>query len=108
MKHQWSWSQSQIVRQDQHEVRSYKLDVLSRTPNEICEEQLKDGKLEKVICCFESNYKDVSYANWAERGYLMNQDVLYRYTHECETEEAQLIVLLHERNSVLKEHHDVN
>ncbi|GBL91600.1 hypothetical protein AVEN_23655-1 [Araneus ventricosus] len=36
----------------------------------------------------------------------MNQGVLYRYSHESESEEAQLFVPTHERDKILKEHHD--
>ncbi|GBO24028.1 hypothetical protein AVEN_88700-1 [Araneus ventricosus] len=36
----------------------------------------------------------------------MNQGVLYRYSHDSESEEAQLVVPTHERDKILKEHHD--
>ncbi|GBL66481.1 hypothetical protein AVEN_105665-1 [Araneus ventricosus] len=36
----------------------------------------------------------------------MNQGVLYRYSHDSESEEAQLVVPSHERDKILKEHHD--
>ncbi|GFW59889.1 hypothetical protein TNCV_4699351 [Trichonephila clavipes] len=36
----------------------------------------------------------------------MNQGVLYRYSPHAEVEEAQLVVLTHEREKILKLHHD--
>ncbi|GBN19638.1 hypothetical protein AVEN_6792-1 [Araneus ventricosus] len=73
---------------------------------EIREEQLKDEDLRKIIHYFENDDKDVNHANWLEGGYLMNQGVLYRYSHDSESEEAQLVVPSHERDKILKERHD--
>ncbi|GBN19632.1 hypothetical protein AVEN_6787-1 [Araneus ventricosus] len=73
---------------------------------EIIEEQLKDEDFRKIIHCFENDDKDVNHANWLEGRYLMNQGVLCRYSHDSENEEAQLIVPTHERDNILKEHHD--
>ena len=38
----------------------------------------------------------------------MNHGVLYRYTSDLDTEEAQLVVPCHERERVQKEHHDAS
>ncbi|GIY67444.1 reverse transcriptase [Caerostris darwini] len=56
--------------------------------------------------CFESENKDANYANWTDRGYLMNPAVLYHHAAESEGEEPQLIVPEHERTLILQEHHD--
>ncbi|GBM57841.1 Retrovirus-related Pol polyprotein from transposon 17.6 [Araneus ventricosus] len=88
------------------EENTVSIDIPARSPMEIREEQLKDEDLRKIIHCFENDDKDVNYANWLEKGYLMNQGVLYRYSHESESEEAQLVVPTHERDKILKEHHD--
>ncbi|GBM37117.1 Retrovirus-related Pol polyprotein from transposon 17.6 [Araneus ventricosus] len=77
-----------------------------RSPMEVREEQLKDEDLRKIIHCFENDDKGVNHANSLERGYLMNQDVLYRYSHHSESEEAQLVVPSHERDKILNEHHE--
>ncbi|GBN87072.1 hypothetical protein AVEN_63554-1 [Araneus ventricosus] len=37
----------------------------------------------------------------------MNQGILYRYSPEVETEEAQLVVPFQERERVLQQYHDV-
>ncbi|GBN22896.1 hypothetical protein AVEN_254538-1 [Araneus ventricosus] len=68
--------------------------------------QLKDEDLRKIIHCFENDDKDVNHANWLERGYLTNQGVLYRNSHDSESEEARLVVPCQDRDKILKEHHD--
>ncbi|GFW07437.1 integrase catalytic domain-containing protein [Trichonephila clavipes] len=69
-------------------------------------QELKDDELKKIIECFENNEKSVNFANWLERGYLMNQGTLFRYSPTSESEEAQLVVPIHERQDILKIHHD--
>ncbi|GBM26817.1 Transposon Ty3-I Gag-Pol polyprotein [Araneus ventricosus] len=88
------------------EENTVSIDFPARSPMEIREEQLKDEDLRKIIRCFENDDKNVNHANWLERGYLMNQGVLYRFSHDSESEEAQLVVPTHERDKILKEHHD--
>ncbi|GFT41734.1 retrovirus-related Pol polyprotein from transposon 17.6 [Trichonephila clavipes] len=67
------------------------VDMPSRTSSDILKGQLEDEELKKIIDCFESIDKDENFANYTSRGYLMNQDILYRYSPESE-EEAQLVV----------------
>ncbi|GBM40553.1 Transposon Tf2-6 polyprotein [Araneus ventricosus] len=88
------------------EENTVSIDFPARSPMEIREEQLKDEDLRKIIYCFENDDKDVNHASGLERGYLMNQGVLYRYSHNPESEEAQLVVPTHERDKILKEYHD--
>ncbi|GBM20387.1 Retrovirus-related Pol polyprotein from transposon 17.6 [Araneus ventricosus] len=71
-----------------------------RKSKDIRQEQLKDEEVKKINDCFENSSKDGKFANWTSRGYLMNQGVLYRYSPEVETEEAQLVVPFQERESV--------
>ncbi|GBN67128.1 Retrovirus-related Pol polyprotein from transposon 297 [Araneus ventricosus] len=78
-----------------------------RKSKDIRQEQLKDEELKKIIDCFENSSKDENFANWTSRGYLMNQGILYRYSPEVETEEAQLVVPFQERERVLQQYHDV-
>ncbi|GBM51910.1 hypothetical protein AVEN_186194-1 [Araneus ventricosus] len=73
---------------------------------EIRDEQLKDEDLLKIIHCFKNDDKDVNHANWLETGYLMNKGVLYRCSHDSESKEALLVVPSHERDKILKEHHN--
>ncbi|GBL77809.1 hypothetical protein AVEN_153006-1 [Araneus ventricosus] len=58
----------------------------------ILQEQLKDEELKKIIDCFENISKDENFANWTSGGYLMSQCILYRYSLEVETVEAELAV----------------
>ncbi|GFT05894.1 retrovirus-related Pol polyprotein from transposon 297 [Trichonephila clavipes] len=82
------------------------VDFPTRSPKEVRQEQLKDDELKKIIECFENNEKSVTFPNWLERGYLMNQGILFRYSPTSESEEAQLVVPIHERQDILKIHHD--
>ncbi|GFT10575.1 retrovirus-related Pol polyprotein from transposon 297 [Trichonephila clavipes] len=88
------------------EVCTVAIDVPSRSPKEIRDEQMKDEELVKIIFSLEDTDKNVNYVNWVERGYLMNQSVLFRYAPDSESEEAQLVIPSHERTLILKNHHD--
>ncbi|GFT43617.1 retrovirus-related Pol polyprotein from transposon 412 [Trichonephila clavipes] len=88
------------------EVCTVAIDVPSRSPKEIRDEQMKDEELVKIISCLEDPDKNVNYVNWVERGYLMNQGVLFRYAPHSESEEAQLVIPSHERTLILINHHD--
>ncbi|GFX49431.1 retrovirus-related Pol polyprotein from transposon 17.6 [Trichonephila clavipes] len=76
------------------EVCTVAIDVPSRSPKEIRDKQMKDEELVKIISCLEDPDKNINYVNWVERGYLMNQGVLFRYAPDSESEEAQLVVPL--------------
>ncbi|GFT18930.1 transposon Tf2-9 polyprotein [Trichonephila clavipes] len=88
------------------EVCTVAIDVPSRSPKEIRNEQMKDEELVKIISCLEDPDKNVYYVNWVERGYLMNQGVLFRYAPDSESEEAQLVIPSPERTLILKNHHE--
>ncbi|GBN40848.1 Retrovirus-related Pol polyprotein from transposon 17.6 [Araneus ventricosus] len=88
------------------EENTVSIDFPARSPMEIRKQQLKDEDLRKIIHCFENDDKDVNHANWLERGYLMNQGVLYRYSHDSESEDGHFAVASYERDKILKEHHD--
>ncbi|GFU51111.1 integrase catalytic domain-containing protein [Trichonephila clavipes] len=88
------------------EVCTVAIYVPSRSPKEIRDEQMKDEELVKIISCFEDPEKNANYINWVERGYLMNQGVLFRYAPDSESEKARLVVPRHERTLILKNHHD--
>ncbi|GFU60449.1 transposon Tf2-11 polyprotein [Trichonephila clavipes] len=88
------------------EVCTVVIDVPTRSPKEIRDEQMKDEELVKIISCLEDPDKNVNYVNWVERGYLMNQGVLFKYSPDSESEESQLVIPSHERTLILKNHHD--
>ncbi|GFT81021.1 retrovirus-related Pol polyprotein from transposon 297 [Trichonephila clavipes] len=74
------------------------VDFPTRSPKEVRREQLKDDELKKIIECFENNEKSVNFANWLERGYLMNHGILFRYSPTSESEEAQQLLKVKTRH----------
>ncbi|GFT14000.1 transposon Tf2-9 polyprotein [Trichonephila clavipes] len=97
---------SNTVDEEIYELKTIIIDFPTRTANELRTEQLKDLELKKIVDCFENPNKGVHFANWTGRGYVMNQGVLYRYSPHAEVEEAQLVVPTHEREKILKLHHN--
>ncbi|GBL54392.1 Retrovirus-related Pol polyprotein from transposon 297, partial [Araneus ventricosus] len=87
-------------------LNTISIELPSRRSRDIREEQMKDEDLKKIIDCFESGRKDEDFINWTSRGYLMIQGILYRYSPDTESEEAQLVVPCHERERVLQQYHD--
>ncbi|KAF8778216.1 Retrovirus-related Pol polyprotein like [Argiope bruennichi] len=81
-------------------------DLPVRSAKDMYEAQLADENLKKIIDSFESTQKTEDYANWSERGFLMNQGVLYRYLPDADSEEAQLVIPSSERDSIMEKHHD--
>ncbi|GFW23336.1 retrovirus-related Pol polyprotein from transposon 17.6 [Trichonephila clavipes] len=65
------------------DVCAITVDMPSRKSSDIRKGQLED-ELKKIIDCFESMDKDEHFANYTNRGYLMNQGILYsrRYKHQ--------------------------
>ncbi|XP_035210109.1 WASH complex subunit 5-like [Stegodyphus dumicola] len=87
------------------DLNAVSIDLPSRKSKDIREEQMKDEDVRKIIDCFESCKKDENYVNWTSRGYLVNQGVLYHYSSDTDSEEAQLVVPCQEQR-VLQQYHD--
>ncbi|GFW41431.1 retrovirus-related Pol polyprotein from transposon 412 [Trichonephila clavipes] len=81
-------------------------DMPTRSCKEMREAQLKDDNLKKIIDSFESPLKTEEYANWTERGFLMNQGVLYGYVPDADSAEAQLVIPTAERELIMEIHHN--
>ncbi|GFW06160.1 hypothetical protein TNCV_36361 [Trichonephila clavipes] len=81
-------------------------DMPTRSCKDMREAQLKDDNLKKIIDSFESPLKTEEYANWTERGFLMNQGVLYRYVPDADSAEAQLVIPTAERELIMEIHHN--
>ncbi|GFU87072.1 retrovirus-related Pol polyprotein from transposon 17.6 [Trichonephila clavipes] len=81
-------------------------DMPTRSCKDMREAQLKDDNLKKIIDSFESPLKTEEYANWTERGFLMNQGVLYRYVPDADSAEAQLVIPTAERELIMERHHN--
>jgi hypothetical protein len=86
------------------DVCTVTVDVPTRSPAEIRAEQKKDPELLKIIDSFESNHDDFS--KWTERGYVMANGILHRYSGEEDVEDAQLVVPSHERPRLMQDYHD--
>ncbi|GFV01045.1 hypothetical protein TNCV_1009661 [Trichonephila clavipes] len=81
-------------------------DMPTRSCKDMRETQLKDDNLKKIIDSFESPLKTEEYANWTERGFLMNQGVMYRYVPDADSAEAQLVIPTAERELIMERHHN--
>ncbi|GFX77045.1 hypothetical protein TNCV_1072451 [Trichonephila clavipes] len=82
-------------------------DMPTRSCKDMREAQLKDDNFKKkIIDSFESPLKTEEYANWTERGFLMNQGVLYRYVPDADSAEAQLVIPNAERELIMQRHHN--
>ncbi|GFX55586.1 retrovirus-related Pol polyprotein from transposon 17.6 [Trichonephila clavipes] len=84
--------------------------TIADMPTQSCKDmhvaQLKDDNFKIIIDSFESPLKTEEYANWTERGFLMNQGVLYRYVPEADSAEAQLVIPTAERELIMQRHHN--
>ncbi|GFU81460.1 hypothetical protein TNCV_1524941 [Trichonephila clavipes] len=78
----------------------------TRSCKDMREAQLKDDNLKKIIDSFESPLKTEEYENWTERGFLMNQGVLYRYVPDADSAEAQLVIPTAECELIMERHHN--
>lgn len=86
-------------------ICSVTIDLPRDGASKLREEQLSDPEVKKIINAFESR-EDLQITNWAERGYLMMDGVLYRYSPLEDAEEAQWVVPRCAINQVLYENHD--
>ncbi|GFV98197.1 retrovirus-related Pol polyprotein from transposon 17.6 [Trichonephila clavipes] len=59
----------------------------------------------KKIDSFESPLNTEEHANLTERGFLINQGVLYRYVPDADSTEAQLVIPTAERELIMQRHH---
>lgn len=77
-----------------------------RTASEIREEQLADPEIKKIIEAFERSDDLVNISRWTDRGYILVNSVLYRYSDNSESEEPQLVIPSEGRKRVMEECHD--
>lgn len=92
---------------DETEVKIVTIELPSYNASELRCQQLMDPDIQKIIECFESPLpNNLEYKKWTERGYLMNNGVLYRFSPESEEEEAQQVVPKAQITRILQENHD--
>lgn len=84
------------------------IDLPARSPADLRRAQLDDLELKKIISELEdtSDADSIGVKRWSERGYFLQQGVLYRYNPDVDTEEPQLVVPASLRPTILKECHD--
>lgn len=89
-------------------ICSVVVDLPARSPADLRRAQLDDLELKKIICDLEdtSDADSIGVKRWSERGYFMQQGVLYRYNPDVDSEEPQLVVPVPLRSEILKECHD--
>ncbi|KAL0878922.1 hypothetical protein ABMA27_003919 [Loxostege sticticalis] len=82
------------------------IDLPTRNPAETRSEQLKDENIAKIVKVLERNDcpEDASY--WSEKGFFMNNGLLYCHGPRTDDENAQLVVPNHEWANILKVYHD--
>lgn len=72
----------------------------------IRELQLEDPDLAKIAKALEATDDPVNATNWSERGYVMVNGILFRYSPDSEDEEAQQVVPKSQIPKILYEYHD--
>lgn len=80
-------------------------DIPQRGPKATREAQLEDAELRKIILAFEQDLPEETH-RWAQRGYLVSQGVLYRYSPHDDQDDAQLVIPCNERQALIRELHD--
>lgn len=69
------------------------------------EAQMSDPEVAKILTDLESS-DELSVHRWSDRGYLINQGVLYRYVEDSDAEEPQFVISESLRSKVMHECHD--
>ncbi|XP_063361755.1 uncharacterized protein LOC134650752 [Cydia amplana] len=86
-------------------ICSVVVDLPTKNPAELRREQLADPEVEKIIKEIEGS-DEVASRRWTERGYLVEQGVLYRYNPDSDSETPQLVIPSSLRAEIMKECHD--
>lgn len=87
-------------------VCSVEVEMPKRSPTEIRDEQLKDDYIGRIVKALENVERNEDAVYWSDKGYLLNNGLLYRYNPIDDSEEAQLVVPQHEWSNVLSAYHD--
>jgi hypothetical protein len=67
--------------------------------------QYDDAEVRKIIDSLEGR-DEVNCSNWMDRGFIMNNGILYRYDPDDDQTNAQLVIPERERMTIFKENHD--
>jgi transposase InsO family protein len=86
-------------------VCSIIVDMPRKRPKDIRIEQSKDEDIVKIVASLEGTDEEKA-RYWSQKGYIMNQGLLYRYASDSNPEDAQLVVPKHEQVQVIQTYHD--
>lgn len=87
-------------------ICSFTVDIPVRSPAEIRKEQLSDQSIQRIINALEEATKTEDAVYWSNKGYIMNNGLLYRYSHDSDFDDAQIVVPEHEWANILAAYHD--
>lgn len=80
-------------------------DLPTKSPTQLRQDQLTDPEIQKIVTELEG-VDELAAKRWSERGFLMEQGVLYRLNPDSDAEAPQLVIPAHQVTDVLKELHD--
>lgn len=86
------------------EICSTSVAVPTWNPADIRKEQLADPEVAKILTAFDESVPELHL--WTNRGYIVSQGVLYRYSPEQDSESPQLVVPSQGRRRIMEEYHD--
>lgn len=85
-------------------VCSIQVDLPHSGADEVRNKQLGDEELKTIITAFESTSDDDNFQRFSQRGYFMNNGILYKYAGD--SEDPVLVIPKDERNAILLAYHD--
>lgn len=94
------------VSQESCGVCSVIIDTPRKSAATLRSAQLDDPEVCKIIKDLENTLDPMSSLRWLERGYLMDQGVLYRHSPDSESEEPQLVIPASMLQDVMAEFHN--
>ncbi|XP_062524529.1 uncharacterized protein LOC134198871 [Bombyx mori] len=80
-------------------------DLPTKSPTQLRQDQFTDPEIQKIVTELEG-VDELAAKRWSERGFLMEQGVLYRFNPDSDAEAPQLVIPAHQVTDILKELHD--
>lgn len=92
----------------EYSFNTIQVDLPKHNADQLRTEQLLDDELKTIINDFELKPEDERFIRWTNRGYFINNGVLYKYADISEdpSEEAQLVVPKQNVKNILQSYHD--
>ncbi|CAG9134097.1 unnamed protein product [Plutella xylostella] len=82
------------------------INMPTRSAIDIRNEQLKDKSLQQIVNILEDSSYNENAIYWSNKGYVMNNGLLYRHNPNVDADDAQLVVPEHEWSNILCAYHD--